>query len=83
MEQTVQRLRPPISRDTRGSWSIVHTKRGPIALKMEANIHKKVKFSKMFGRIVLEKNLLLRDLSEKYKGLLPYDRDTYLSFVEI
>ena len=50
---------------------------------MEANIHKKVKFSKMFGRIVLEKNLLLRDLSEKYKGLLPYDRDTYLSFVEI
>ena len=63
--------------------SIVHTERGPIALKMEANIHKKVKFTKMFGRIVLEKNLLLMDLSEKYEGLLPYDRKTYLSFVEI
>ena len=53
---------------------IVHTERGPIALKMEANIHKKkVKFPNMFGRIVLEKNLLPRDLSDKYKGLLPYD----------
>ena len=53
---------------------IVHTERGPIALKLEANIYKKkVKFPNMFGRIVLEKNLLARDLSEKYKGLLPYD----------
>ena len=53
---------------------IVKTERGPLALEMDPNIHKKkLMFPNMFCRIVLEKNLMPRDLEEKYNGLLPYD----------
>ena len=53
---------------------IVKTERGPMAMEMDPNIHKKkLMFPDMFGRIVLEKKLLPRDLGEKYNGLLPYD----------
>ena len=53
---------------------IVKTIKGPVALKMEPNLHKqKLLFLDIFGRIVLERKLMPRDLSEQYDGLLPYD----------